>query len=137
MITLTTRFPRSGDALAREFTNVFVRRLERIAQRRVLWFYSVERTHEAHLHIHGLLYGTSALRLLQIQSAWRLGITDVRVFQTARGGAQYVAKQCYSLQEYDISRRLPPVWMAPERDDGRVAHENEEGRTNLQDFVEV
>jgi hypothetical protein len=108
--TLTSRTPRSRTGLVREWAPVFVRRLERRAQRRIDWYVAAERGASGEWHLHALLYGTGALSTADVERAWKIGHTRVRVYDPNRGAAGYVAKAVLDSDAwYDVSRRPPPL----------------------------
>lgn len=109
---LTPRFPDcSADRLVREFRNVFIRRLAHSAQGSIPWFYSVERSAGGIFHLHALLARTEQATIAHIRAAWRLGISDVSIYDTSRQGAWYVTKTLglpwAGFERWDASRRLP------------------------------
>jgi hypothetical protein len=114
--TLTTRHPKSERRLLECLRWGFVRRLERIAQRRIDWFCRLETTNSGgHLHVHALLSGTSGISCREIQRHWRQGHSRVTVFRAGGGAGDYVTKGLdLSPDSYWISRRLPPAVLPSE-----------------------
>lgn len=116
-VTLTTRLTMTPDQLRREFVSGYVRRLARVAQGPVPWFYVVERG-AGMPHLHALLGGTEDLSLEEVRRAWRLGFTDAERYDAGRGAAYYLTKELVDqglpgealrADDYDVSRRLPAV----------------------------
>ena len=109
-VTLTAARPTSCDRLVREFVDVFVRNLARMAQRRVCWFYAGERHASDAPHLHGLLSGTEGLSPRDVERRWRLGRAQAARYEHDRGGTAYVTKALgEELEQYDVSPRRPPV----------------------------
>lgn len=116
-MTLTTRLAMTPDQLRREFVSGYVRRLARMAQGPVPWFYIVERG-AGMPHLHALLGGAEDLSLEEVRRAWRLGFTDAERYDHRRGAAFYLTKELAApgssdaaprADDYDLSRRLPPL----------------------------
>ena len=114
-VTLTSRLSMTPDHLRREFVSGYVRRLARMAQGPVPWFYVVERS-AGMPHLHALLARTDDLSLEEIRRAWKLGFTDAERYDARRGAAYYLTKEMVDAEtgaspgadDYDLSRRLPP-----------------------------
>jgi len=110
--TLTTRELVSVDHLRREFVHGFVRRVARLAQCPLAWFYVIEPHADGQRHhVHALLAHTESLKIAQLERAWKLGITRIEVYDPRRGAAGYVSKHLTgNAVHYDVSRRpLPRV----------------------------
>ena len=80
-ITLTTRWAYSRYALSKEMQHGFARRLAKMTQGKVGWFYSMEDRVGGYPHLHALLGGTSHLTTTQVQRAWKSGMSRVRVLR--------------------------------------------------------
>jgi hypothetical protein len=93
-----------------------VRRLERVAQRRLDWFLVVERS-AGFAHVHALISGADDLALNRLQRAWKLGFTRVERYDPQRGAAFYLTKgfddsgrpESGRTDDYDLSRCLRRV----------------------------
>lgn len=116
-VTLTTRLATTPEQLRREFVSGYVRRLARIAQGPVPWFYVVERS-AGMPHLHALLAGAGDLPLEEVRRAWKHGFTDAERYDSRRGAAFYLTKEMTGrgsidasprADDYDVSRRLPPI----------------------------
>ena len=116
-VTLTTRLAMTPEQLRREFVSSFVRRLARMAQGPVPWFYVVERS-AGMPHLHALLAGADDLSLEDVRRAWKHGFTDAERYDSKRGAAYYLTKEMARpgstdasprADDYDVSRRLPPI----------------------------
>jgi len=110
-VTLTTRHPGSERSLTKEFKDCFVRRLDKVAQRSISWFYVVEYSANREPHLHVLLWANGKLSRRQLETAWKLGYTEVRAYDRSLGGTYYVTKTVTTSHpdNYDFSRFLPPV----------------------------
>ena len=66
------------------------------------------------LHVHALIYGTSALTCGRLEDAWRHGRAEVKVYCPTQGAAHYLVKEIGGrVLDYDVSRRLPPTVKPP------------------------
>lgn len=92
-VTLTTRHPYTTTALSAELHNGFIRRLARMAQRRVPWFAAYELTHVGRPHLHVLLGGTVALTTKQLEGAWKAGHTRMTRLCNQDDAIRYVVKE--------------------------------------------
>jgi hypothetical protein len=114
LVTLTTRVPYSPDALRAEFEARFIRRLAARAQRRITWFWAMEPTHAAQMHLHALLGGTGDLSRHRIEAAWKAGFSKAKTLRNPERAAAYVTKHLDRMIQrgigfaYDVSRILPP-----------------------------
>lgn len=91
-----------------------IRRLEQRAESRVPWFRAFEWGLLGRLHVHGLLASEGLLTPSAITKAWKVGQTDVQLYDPERGAAYYVTKTVsHPLEEYDISRCRPPAYVRP------------------------
>jgi len=109
-VTLTTEHSMSEHRLLRKFQDQFVRRLDKVAQRPISWFYVVEYSANREPHLHVLLWANGKLSRRQLETAWKLGYTEVRAYDRSLGGTYYVTKTVTTSHpdNYNFSRRLPP-----------------------------
>jgi hypothetical protein len=114
VVTLTTECPRSSSWLSREFERRYVRRLEKSVQGPVRWFRVAEEHGSGQLHLHALLWGTTALDPDCLRNAWPHGRLHVERFDPRRGAAYYFTKTMGSdRDDYDSSARRPPALRVP------------------------
>jgi hypothetical protein len=117
VLTLTYKHEVSPERASRDFVDGFIRRAAFEAAQPVRWFYVLEGGDDAgrRLHIHALVSGTAHLPIARLERAWRGGITDIRVYDPARGGAAYLTKTLYTAREdwYDHSGKLPSLRVPP------------------------
>lgn len=91
--TLTTKNPADRSNLADAFGKAFLRRLTRIAQRRIGAYMVTEGDGDyRRLHLHALLYGTEAIPCHRIEELWKLGQAKVERFDPRRDWAAYLTK---------------------------------------------
>lgn len=84
-----------------------IRRLERVAQGPVRFFWVLERGSGETPHLHVLLTGTGRLCCERIARAWHLGRSDVAEFDATRGGVYYLTKSLLDPDaRWDLSRQL-------------------------------
>ncbi len=109
-VTLTSSAPLTREALTREFTQRFIRRLAWLAGQAIPWFrvFEIGKSGEKP-HVHCLLAGTELLAIERIRAPWTLGNTDARVYDATLGAAAYLTKEMSARpDDYDISgSRLP------------------------------
>jgi hypothetical protein len=106
VVHLTTRFGYTQTALTNEFIKRFIRRLARKSHQSIAWFYVIEEPVRGHPHLHGLLAGTSCLRIEQIGWAWNAGFSRAQLF-SAEQQLRYVIKSVpRSPDSYDFSWHL-------------------------------
>ena len=108
-VTLTSRYPMSRVAIARAFTNKFVRRLSRRLQGPVPFFWIVEQATHGFPHLHALVSSTARLSVEEMQGLWSMGFTRIVTYDARRGAAFYTTKDIASpdRDDYGVSRRLP------------------------------
>ena len=108
--TLTTRELVSVDRIKREFVHGFVRRVAVPAQRPLAWFYAIEPHADGQrYHVHALLAHTDAVKIAQLERAWKLVNTHIVVYDPRLGAADYLGKHLASNPDhYDVSRRPLP-----------------------------
>jgi hypothetical protein len=105
--TLTYRAPVAVGRAERDVWMGWIRRLERIAQRRVSYFYVVEPTVSGWPHVHALVAGTADLRIDQLEGTWRAGYRRIVRYDPARGASWYVSKDLLDRAlTWDVSKRL-------------------------------
>jgi hypothetical protein len=103
--TLTFRRPRTVEAARRE-VHRHLRDLARRVQRKVNWFWVMERTHRGRVHIHTLV--DVPLSDAQVERSWQNGLAKVERYEPGRGWRYYITKEIGDAAiAYDISRRLP------------------------------
>ena len=88
-----------------------VRRLERVAQGPVRWFWVRERGSGGTPHLHVLLSGTDKVSCQRIRKAWKLGHSDVSPYDPSKGGVFYLTKDLFSEDSlWDVAPKLgqPP-----------------------------
>ena len=96
------------DPLIRRFVN-WIRKLARVAQRAIPYFYAVESHSSGAPHIHSVVAGTRDIRCEHVADLWGRDQSCVREYDPGRGAAGYFSKSV--LEEgaiYDVSRRMPP-----------------------------
>ena len=109
---LTTRHPRSRAALDIELRDRFIRRLARIAQRKVAWFAATELTHIGRPHLHVLLGGTEELDTKQLERCWTAGYSRMHRLVGAKAAVSYAVKECGHLPDnFELSR----IWIPKAR----------------------
>jgi hypothetical protein len=91
--------PTAEARLIRSFSQT-VRRLERVAQGPVRWFWVRERGSWGTPHLHVLLSGTDKVSCQRIRKEWRLGHCDVSPYDPSQGGVFYLTKDLFS--EYSL-----------------------------------
>jgi hypothetical protein len=121
-VTLTVKGNRSPIALARVFTDVFIRALERphLAGRRIDYIGACETSLDGQVHIHCVLHGTSALSCSRIAHAWPAGIATVERFNPQLDGVAYALADVFDPDDDRIQLLL--------RDLRRQAHPRRRGR---------
>lgn len=109
-ITLTTASQYTAATLERRITRGYLRRLERVAQRRIDWFLVLEATHHApHLHAHALVSGTKALSVATLQRHWSVGHSRVTIVRPGPELGSYLAKTLHTNPDsWSSSRCFPP-----------------------------
>lgn len=107
--TFTACGSMSSGALRRAFLR-WVRRVEKAFGTPLSWFFVVERPRSGPRHLHALIGGAELVTIRGLRSCWsvKVGISDVRVYDPARGAASYVCKVIpRSDDDYDLSDELP------------------------------
>ena len=105
-LTLTTGSPCSKEAMAKEFGR-FIRRLERVGQQGLRWFYAVETTHAGHYHLHALLGDTAQTSPARLRHFWKFGFTKILPVHEPQGAIAYAVKSLGSPEAFwDFSPRL-------------------------------
>jgi len=108
-VTLTTEHSMSEQRLLRRFQDQFVRQVARVAQRAISWFCVVEYSANRQPHLHVLLWANGELSRRELETAWKLGYTEVEAYDPSLGGTHYVTKTVTRHPDnYNFSRRLPP-----------------------------
>lgn len=109
-LTLTTAWRTSETELRTLFQAGMIRRLARVAQRPIAYFFAIERAGNAdpRPHIHALIAGTDLLTVDRIRLSWRHGYGSVRRYDPRRDAALYSTKDLLlDPDSYDFSRRPP------------------------------
>lgn len=105
--TLTFAYQSSPEHAQSRFKQ-WIRRLEQRAQRRVDYFYFVERGAGGTVHIHAILLGTGGLSEKSISAAWMQGRSDISAYRVRGGAARYVVKAIATAESlYDIRLTHP------------------------------
>lgn len=101
-----TAATRSDDCLLTEYRKT-IRRLERVAQGPVRSFWVVERGLFGTPHLHALLTGTERVTCARIERSWRLGHSEVRVYDPELKATFYVTKTLGDEEaRWDLSAKL-------------------------------
>ena len=106
-VTLTFR-QASGPDYARRAFGQWIRRLEREARTRLLWFVGFEDGRLlGRLHLHALVGNTDGLAESTLEEAWTPGFARIQRFQPRLGAAHYVTKYITKdMLDYDVSPAL-------------------------------
>ena len=107
-VTLTTARSYSRQSLDKAFQSGFVRRVARVAQRKIGWWYVIEDSADFRPHVHALLWGTRALTAHQLRRAWPPGRCDIRAYDPSGRAAHYMVKSFRGGLEWNFSSILPP-----------------------------
>ena len=114
--TLTFRHPRTVEAARREVQR-HLRDLAHRVQKKVDWFWTMERTHQGHVHIHTLV--DAPLSAAEVRQSWKGGRAKVEPYEPDRGWRYYISKEIGdAVDDCDLSSRKA-VPLSSEEDDGQ------------------